>query len=430
MKKLFGKFDHYILATAFIFGFMGFFAVFPIQFDFIDPVAEAIGDFDITDYVFSSEDFRDQNPKVDSAVLMVDTGDLDRRGIAQLLKIIYKYHPRVIGIDHFFRKLKYGNEDTAKADDDVILATTLREATMPVVLATKASKPNNDETAFDSLETSNPFFLGNTLGGCANVTSDVGSDFGANAYKTCRSFMPSFEVNGKTELAFAVKLAQLYNPKATAEFLERNNVSEDINFRRRIGNYAGLSINQVLNEQFTEEMVKDKIVILGTLKNFYNFYDIEDMFFTPMNKTYVGKSRPDMNGPVIHANIISMILARDYINHVPDWLANLLGVLVCFLNVIAFRAIMDGKYGHWYDALSKVIQIAESIVIMFVLVYLFAEYKLKINLTLMLGAVALVGDLLEIYEDVLRRFWEDRSKIWEKIKKAVRFGKPAERFNS
>jgi CHASE2 domain-containing sensor protein len=399
---------------------MGFFTLFPyLGLDFLDPVAEALGDFELTDIVFSDASFEHERKKVDEDILMVDTGDLTRDGIAQQLRILYKYHPKVIGIDHFFRKPKDYEGDSA-------FINALHEAKIPVVLVTKASKPNEDISKFDSLETSHPMFLKTTLGACANLSSDVGDNYGEDAFKTCRSFRPTFNVEGKTELAFAVKLAQLKNPQLANEFLKRNNQEEVINFRRRLqtGAYAALSVNQVLTEQFIEDVVKDKIVIMGTLKNFYNKYDTEDMFFTPMNKSFAGKAHLDMNGAVIHANIISMIMAKDYIDEIPGWIADTLGVILCFLNVMLFRWILF-QHGTWYDAIAKVTQLVQGILIMGLLVVLM-EYRIKIDLTLLLGSVAVIGDLLEIYEDVIRGMWHKRHALIERIKKYLGIKKPFE----
>ena len=64
--------------------------------------------------------------------------------------------------------------------------------------------------------------------------------------------------------------------------------------------------------------IKDKIVLLGFMGINLNDKTFEDIFFTPLNERYAGKSFPDMYGVVIQANIISMILNKKYINTMPQ----------------------------------------------------------------------------------------------------------------
>ena len=108
-----------------------------------------------------------------------------------------------------------------------------------------------------------------------------------------------------------------------------------------------------------------------------------------------------MFGVVIHANIVSMILNRDYINQMPPFTSFLLGILLCYLNVVLF-ILIHRKIPKWYDGLTKLIQLIELILIFYVIVVIFHAYSYKLNLTLAIISILLAGDFLEIYFGVIK----------------------------
>ena len=65
-------------------------------------------------------------------------------------------------------------------------------------------------------------------------------------------------------------------------------------------------------------MVEGKIVLFGYLGDRLGAPQWEDKFFTPLNESIAGRANPDMYGPVIHANIASMVLNDDYIDGFGD----------------------------------------------------------------------------------------------------------------
>ncbi len=98
------------IATAFVFLAMwGIFGLTKLQiFNAFDSIGEALTDVELTDYVFSG--LRDDT-LADTSILIVNIGQLNRRGIAEQLRTISKYKPKVIGIDSFF-DCKTGLRDT------------------------------------------------------------------------------------------------------------------------------------------------------------------------------------------------------------------------------------------------------------------------------------------------------------------------------
>ena len=137
-----------------------------------------------------------------------------------------------------------------------------------------------------------------------------------------------------------------------------------------------------------------------------------DKFYTPLNKNTVGRAYPDMYGVVIHANIISMILDKKFIDNMHPYFGILLAFIVCYFNVALFVSILKRpRLAPWYGALSKGIQLVEVIILFGLIFFLFAGSLYKADLTLTFLAVLLSGDLAEIFMDIIGNLF-----LKEKIK--------------
>jgi hypothetical protein len=125
----------------------------------------------------------------------------------------------------------------------------------------------------------------------------------------------------------------------------------------------------------------------------------EDKFFTPLNKSVAGRANPDMFGPVIHANTIIMILNGDYIDELDNWQKFAIASLLCILTVALF-IVMDNKLPIWYDALSVLVQIVQILLISGMVVWIFLISNMKLDLTLSMAVIALVGPCYDILKPV------------------------------
>ncbi|QCK13974.1 hypothetical protein DCC35_04005 [Mangrovivirga cuniculi] len=402
-----GKFfRHVIGATFFIFAFIFIAGKFLNSLDFLDPVGEALADFDFTDIAFI--EFRDE-PTDDERITLVNIGQLNRAGIARQLEIINKYDPKVIGVDIEFD----GAKDSIS---DLMLKFAMAESENLVMI----SRLDYDSSSgiFNVITPPESFLEHGTLS-YANLISPAGSQ---EQLKTCRSFSPAEPTTMDSMNAFSVALAMKYSPEKTSAFLERKNPYELINFRRNIfdpygysvfhGRYLSVDPFQILEENFEPEIIKDRIVILGYLGENILDPSWEDKYITPLNVNYAGRTNPDMFGAVIHANIISMILDEDYINEMGPAQSLIWAILLCLLNVACFM-IVYYRLPDWYDGITKLIQLVEVIFLFFVIIYVFAVYNYKMHLELAIIAIALSGDMLEIYNGVIKNI---STKIKRKIK--------------
>lgn len=406
-----------ILATVFIYVFM-----FIIQnistfriFDALDPIGEALADMEMTDYAFSK--LRDPLPP-DTSIVLVNMGPLDRAGIAQQLQIVDKYEPAVIGMDGFFKSY---NNDTLGS---MSLSFTIANLKSKLVMASMVQQSDSlaeihlGEELYDVYYRSDSMFrVGDDIyEGLVNLDTEARYQ---DDVKICRAFPPQREIIGDTtHVAFAAQLAYLFDSTSLEPLLERGSEYEIINFRGDFVNFFeedkfstrfyALDWDQVLREDFVPGLLEDKIILFGYLGEEFGAAQWEDKFFTPLNPKIAGRANPDMYGPVIHANIVSMILNRDYVDSFSEFTENLIGVILCFVNVLLFSLIYRNM-GAWYDGTTKLIQVIEVLLILFLIIYVFSWKSFKLELTVGLFAVALAGDLLEVYYGVIKNLFSKKT---------------------
>ena len=410
--------------TAFVFGMawaVSYISDFKL-FSAFDTVSQALKDTQLTDYAFNK---LRPDPIVDERIVLVNFGTLSRREVAQELQMISSFKPRVIGMDALY-DCEGGLRDSVNCRQlldtlgNLMLSNAIQEAGN-VVLGIKLMQTDSlgqfDTNEIDSVEISDTIFSDYAQEGFVNFPTDATYQ---EDVKIARTVHPKWTIQGKTELAFSVRMAMMYDSVKTKKFLARNIHEEIINFRgniemrqlrlKSLKNEETASTNfgtmffvvdfqDVLDGNVSAELFTDKIVVMGYLGDYVGDAAWEDKFFTPLNKKLGGRANPDMFGPVVHANVVAMILNEDYVDVLKDWQKYAIAILVCFLTVALFMTI-DEKLPIWYDALSVIIQLVQIAIFMWIIIYVFASYSIKLELDLTLGIVALVGPCYDIFKSL------------------------------
>lgn len=397
MRWLF-RLDNFI-CTGFIFAFIGILAYLSLNLSLFDPVEKSLKDFDITDLVFSR--FREK-PPVDSRIVLVNIGHLDRSGIARELQVINKYDPGLVAIDAFFREKKGPEKD--------LPLKMAMENTNNLILVSKLEEYNELKNCFGELTLSNPYFNRYASTGFANFITG-----GTEGYRTTRKFLPTACINGENELIFAAEIARHCDTAALARLLERNNESEVINYRGNYNRFYRLDVSNVLDPEADLSFLKNKIVLMGYMGVPIGQRTLEDIFFTPLNERYAGRTYPDMYGVVVHANILSMILNGNYIDRPPEWLKYFLAVFLCFLNVAVFISVAR-HFKAYYDLITKSIQMVEMIVLIALIITVLHYFNFKLDLTFAIIVVLFSGDLTEVYYSSLRNVYRNLRKKLKFVK--------------
>lgn len=397
MKWIF-RWDN-VFCTAYIFGVIWLFSHIPIETELFDPIAIAFEDFEISDMVFSEpiegEDHKRLRKKTtsDTNIVLVNIQELNRAEIGKQVEILNKYSPKVIAIDAFFRKEKSPMLDFPLAmafnqTDNLVLGSQL-----------EFNKDYGDEPpeCFDTVSYSNPMFLENATTGFVNVVASASG----KGFRTIKEFYPFHCTEDSVHPNFSTKIVELYDTSAYQRLVKRNYDTEVINWRGRYNKFYALDAQHVLEEKTDLSFIKDKIVLMGYMGVPLGNYDLIDIFYTPMNHRVAGRAYPDTYGVVVHANIISMILKGNYIYQLPKWASNLLLLVMVYLNIALFLWVADTRK-MYYDLITKSLQLAEIILLMFFIVILMLKFETKVHFALVFAAILISGDLTELYAGSLK----------------------------
>ncbi|MCC5921739.1 MAG: CHASE2 domain-containing protein [Cyclobacteriaceae bacterium] len=380
------------IGTIIIFTFMGIALWFFTYFDFLNPVEHTLTDFETTDLVFSQ--LRD-DPVPDTNIIIINTSSLPKGAIAEQIKIINQYGPRLIAL----------NLDL-NWDEDNLGTMALMQALLEIDQLLIGGRLKVSDGNYE-------YFVPAVLQDLPNA-SYAYQDFMLDdriheEFHVLREFSPNpSNISQKNILPFGLKIASYYDEGLLNRFLNRKNDKEIINYR---GNALGasesfgymfmaLDVDDVFEENFIPEIINDKIIIFGFLGDQYG-PAYESKFFTPLNEQYVGRSNPDMYESVIHANIAAMIINEDYIERLPQWMSVLLGVALCFLTTMLFGYVYR-VVPRWYDATTKLIALIQVALLLFVIILVFNWYNLRLDLTLGIIAALFASDTLEFYHSVIK----------------------------
>lgn len=399
----------FILSLAFVVTQVTAFKVF----DVFDPIGAVFEDMESTDIVFSQ---LREDPIAEEDLILVNIGNLPRAGIADMVNIINAAEPRVIGMDMLFRNPK---EDTL---GDLKLSDAFSRVENLVMYSKLLDM--DDDGEFDTLEVSYPpyFNYGETA-----FTNFISGAADQDDLKMCREFAVREYVKGEPELAFSVKMAEYMDPEKVERFLARGNEVEDINYRGNIFDYGdtaypisyfALDWYQVLDMEFAPDLIKDKAVIFCYLgSELGDRKALDDKYFTPLNKNYVGKTHADMFGGVVHANAFSMIMSEDYIDEMSPTASYIMALILLYLNIVLFTLIYK-VVPRWYDGLTKLFQLIEAATLFSLNLIVFNYFNYKIDVTFSIIAVLIAGDALEVFFGVfVNLFTKEGRKELRELKK-------------
>jgi len=363
-------------------------SIIKIDLGFLDPVGKALSDFDVYDIYFSK--LREELP-ADTNIVLVNIGHLGRAEIGQQINVINQYSPKVIGLDALFFTEKDPQSDSILADSFSKVAN--------IVLVSKLDYYNENTDSYDSLITSINKFSIHTKNGYANLPDDA-----TGSFRTIRSFKPSAKVNGKDVYSFAVNVAGIYDKNAADEFIQREIEYEMINYRGNFNKFYYVDALDLFDETRDFSFIKNKIVLMGYMGTELSTQTVDDAFFTPLNEKYAGRSFPDMYGIVIHANIISMLLNRNYIDQIPYLLNLIFTIILCFVNALIL-IYMKRHHDPWFNGFANLSLFIQTVGCLFVGVLIFSYFNYRINLTLLIAVIVLVPSSVDLYFNFIERLY-------------------------
>lgn len=367
---------------------LGIFSIIPVNCLFLDPIGNAISDFDVYDIVYSK--LREET-RADTNIVLINLSNLSRAEIARQVNIINSFNPKVIGIDAIFQEEKEHYSDS-------LLAEAFSKC-KNLILVSKLDKYREESDSYDTLLCSIDIFNRYASNGFANLPNDDKVSF-----RTIREFKSDSKTNSTKAKCFAAKVVEIYNPAALRNLNKRDNEIEKINYIGNYNKFYYLDAEQVLSNGSDKSFINDKIVLMGFMGRTLNDKTFEDIYFTPLNERYAGKSFPDMYGVVIHANIISMILNKKYIEVMPKWLSIVLALVLSYISAFVIFNLKI-KFKDWFSALSKLYILIISLLSLFIGVMVLHHFNYRIDLTLAIAVVVLSNTIVEIYQSYVGKIF-------------------------
>ncbi len=370
MKYLFKR--DTILATLSVFLVMGILSLIPLNTHILDPLKMALTDISFNDLSFAAVKTNSVDPE-DDKMLIVNIGDAGREDIAKLISKLATYDTKAIGLDVLFLSAKEPPSDAA-------LASVIKN-TPNIILSDKIDW--EDESVYQH----NFFGQYAKHSGYVNF---VGEDRGVIRY-----FSPHEKWKQNQYQSFAAAVAGVADEEKFSLLNKRDNELELINYKRGVDQFFVVNDSDIINNKVDAALFKNKVVIVGYVNK--DPFNIEDKHFTPLNEKFVGKSIPDMNGVIIQANIVSMILDKDYISKTPSWI----NWTIAFLLTWLFIAIVIRYYIErhiWFHLVAKSIQLLLTVLFIYIGIVCTKYFHVSINFTATLVAIILSVDVLYFFE--------------------------------
>jgi CHASE2 domain-containing sensor protein len=348
----------------------------PINTYILNPIKLGLKDFDYTDLAYA-ELGKGKNSTIDSNIAIINIGNADREVLSMIIDKAGSMHPKVMALDALFFEPKDPYQDS-------LISESFRKNKNLVA----AVKLNLFGKEGDTITTSGDYFKTASHFGYANFFNDENA--------STRKYEPFLkDYKGNVFPSFTTSIIELYSEKAYKKLKKKEGKELLINYSRRTNQYQVIEFDALLSDNVDSSAIAGKIVLLGYINTDRN--DILDKKFTPMNPRFAGKTVPDMNGIVVHANIISMILEKNYVKKVPSWVNLLVAVLVCWLFMSYFiRYYLESHI--WFHLVAKIVQVGAAVLFAYAGIYFYDQFNMKVDMKWSLIVIIMAVDVIYFYE--------------------------------
>ncbi|RLD28380.1 MAG: hypothetical protein DRI75_06805 [Bacteroidetes bacterium] len=371
-----------LIKDAFLSTILSCFLLFILAFTFINvrffnPLHKAFADFSFLDVYYAYELY--DTPQINTDIILVNIENKNRFEIAQLLQAVIDGQPKTIGFD-----------------------IILEEQKEPLFVDSMLTRLLNHEhviTSFDILK--DGVIFNHTSFGKTEKSAFINFNFDDNT-SVIREFIGNTEVEGENRLSFAVQIAKHYMGEnwQTYNYDKKLNTIQTIKYSGNYKAFQYLDSDDFLDYE-KKTILKNKIVILGYLGDpTGNTEDIQDKFFTPLNKIIAGKSDADMFGIVIHANIINMLINGDMLYKVSNLWLGIFTFLAMFFSTMFYLKI-NKKYKISYRTRKQIFQFVISIFILTLSLWLY-KHNIVLKPVIIIIGIIIAGSYFKYYKHLIR----------------------------
>lgn len=369
MKK-WSEWLRHVIITVLAFVVVGVFALFALNLSFLNPIAQVVKDFEMTDIYYQILQDTEEVEE-DDDVTIVDMSELySRRDLAVTLHNIEVLKPKVIGVDVVFEGLK---EDSVGDEMMRKLASKYKN----IVYSYKLLNYANDSTGY--ADAVHSFF----------ATEEIKEGF-TNMQRNLYGGMKRQLSIGQKHLGMVVPsfMTQVANDFESGKPLTVEERELTINFtpkRFRVVKPADICKNP--------EWLTGKVILFGAMK------DEQDMHYTPLGK---------IAGVELLAYSVATLLEQSEVWTPGAWLTGLLSFLLVLLTEVlastykAFSKERQNRLLRFVMSMSFVWSILLFFWMSFwvwVAFILFCKYSVSLNLGWALSAMAILVLAENIYNE-------------------------------
>lgn len=372
-KYLFHR-DHFIVTvSAFIqllvLGFVAF------NLDFLNPIAEALASFSITDVFFDIQHSGETSETCD-LVTLVDMTELHNRGdIALLLENIKQENPLCIGVDLIFE----GEKDDRIGNE--LLEDTVAGMTEQTVFSRKL-------TDYDSRQGTFTNDVRSYFADRIDITEAYTNLNDNMAGATIRNFSIAQTLHGEQVLSFPAKIASFFDETVSCRD------DEDLLINYRNVTFPIVAYNEIEEKR---DLIEGHIVLVGTMT------EEQDMHNTPLGKTA---------GLEVQAYSLLTLLEHKGIKSISPWMTWIIAFLICYLLELSIDIV--SQFVNKQKKSVFMVFIKESNIVAIVMLFLWITFVcwlmfvmfVKHNITLsggiILGLMALVCEGRDLLKSVVK----------------------------
>ncbi len=370
-----------LLITIFTFFFYWLIHLIFLNIHILEGGNTNVEDSDINDLIYSKFGKKKSVGKINQDIFLVNVGKFNRDEIAKIIDSVASQSPKVIGIDVSFISQKNAESETLKA---------VLKKHRSKIISSGFFKYNNDGNLAAFIKSDSKYISNECKVGHTNFVASY-------SQSKVRRFVPFVQFKKDLIPAFAAAVVEKASPERYQDLKKRKDSSVIINYKYAQSDFIILeNIVDSSKNLNSKVSLKDKIVILGYIEDSANIHTAEDYHFTPLNQD---PNEPDMSGMAIHANIINMILTKDYINNFPELPTYILSFIICFFHIRWF-IILSHKFHLWFHFQFKLIQFISLIIIVLISLLTYNYFNYQVETSIIAVPIALSADVLSFGESI------------------------------
>lgn len=373
LKYLF-HIDHFLVTTLALV-LLWLLSIITFNLSILDPVADALDEFSITDVFFEIENNKEENIETSNLITIVDMTDLHNRGdIASLMQEIGLKNPLCVGIDLIFE----GEKDDSIGNKELVEAVN-----------------NLGETAIYSKKLTD--YSGETDKFANRVSSFFTKDIEVQeAYTNLVNDMSSTRVREFTATQQEGETESISFPAAIASRFDTTLVSNHKD--SYLINYRNVKFPVVKFDEIQEkaDLIDGHIVLIGTMT------EEQDMHMTPLGK---------MPGIEVQAYSLLTLLEHKDLQELPLWLSILITFVLCYLLEITIDAVprcvekstkIPIVFLRESGLITALLILLWVIVVTWLMFYSFTRWNVIIDGGVLLASMALVCEGRELIEATIK----------------------------